>query len=171
MTNTIQIHFAQNDNEAMHIVRPMPVPLRRIMTENDFESFADKVDLLLDTHDKLMSVLWKRFCRSIIAFPLLMAIYVLVNVLGSISLSLFFEVLSFIVFWSIPISGLISFFTLFRVVWHRHSLLKKIRMECTQLTNSTASATFELVLKYVQGPSDENGNWEISHIDVIISDS
>jgi hypothetical protein len=55
------------------------------------------------------------------------------------------------------------------MVWHEVSLRAKIRKECTQLTNCTASATFELVLKYV--PDDDSGHWEISHIAVIISDS
>lgn len=38
------------EDEAKHVLRPMPLPLRDVVTENDFESFCDCVDLLLQKH-------------------------------------------------------------------------------------------------------------------------
>jgi hypothetical protein len=55
-------------------------------------------------------------------------------------------------------------------MWQEDFLQRKIRTECTQLTNSTASATFELVWKDSREPGDENGHMVNSHINVIIAD-
>lgn len=172
MSSPVQIKFMRHSNDddvAERVQRPVPVTLRGILTENDFESFSDKVDLLLDKFHASASVLGGRFDRLLGATFLLGITFAIVIFSGPNSIPIFY--LLQIIFFSMYLCAAFLVITACKQSRNKNALHDNIRKECEQLTNCSASATFKLVLKEVKKANEENSHWEISHIDVIISNT
>ena len=164
MSNTTQITFEQNGDDAKHVVRPMPLTLRGILTENDFEGFCDKIDLLLLTFHESSAILHSRLKQLLLALLMLFVIFSLL-----ISLPIYNNQLVVIVSSSAALCWLLFANAVCKHKCYENSLQEGIRVECEELTNRTTFATFQLVIKTIK---QTDTKWkEISHIDVLISDN
>lgn len=140
----------------------MPESLRGLVTENDFETFCDKIDNLLVRYYGKIEYLLTLCVVSTLA---IMGFYVLTpNTDGCV-----FPIR--IILFLITTLMITMFIGMCVVGCKQVILCKQIHAECLELTNRTANVTFRLVTKYVKQSdnSDEGLRFKFSHIDVTIN--
>jgi hypothetical protein len=174
-SNTTQIEFIYCRKDGFwdsnlynsKLQRPMPELLCGVVTENDFESFCDNVDLVLERYSESQTVFVDRTHQMLwIYVTYALAIVLCVIVLPHNILHLpVFEV--FIYLSPVP------FFAWIIITCKHdcceHSFRNQIHMECLELTNRTDNATFLLVMHVIEHDFSEYINKEFSHISVLIS--
>ena len=160
----------QYGDEAKNLLRPMPVTLRGVVTENDFESFCDRVDLLLQKYHVLQSTFHTRMsCLSFTFFITFIIVFILIFTVPDGS--------PVQIYLLIFMGGLMGTFVplIFslacKFMWDGRALRDKIQMECEKMTNRTVLATFQLMMKEEKKEHEENSHWELSHVDVYLSET
>ena len=169
MTITTRLEFINRENEATFIQRSMPGTLRRFLTEDDFERFCNKIDLLLEHYHDENSLAGIRICRLFWIYLSLFAGFFCLFFLPP-SASILVDYLLPLFFYLIPVTGIAMFYIGCKNNFDRIALVKQIHAECLELTNGTGGiATFRLETKYVVVENSENSVLTFSHISVLIN--